>query len=367
MITCLLFKLHLKLIYVFMKLNKTQNKITFISRQSNKPSLDFLMLKEALLKRDKNLNIVMLCKRSTNNNLKQILSMYPETLKQMYNLATSKAVIIDSYCLPVSILKHKKDLYVLQIWHSIGKIKKSSYQTFDKLKPWQKFFSIFMDLHKGYTNVIAAGSKFNKYYCECFRIKEDIILNYGLPRIDYLLKNQKKISKEIYNKYPELLNKKIVLYAPTFRKYEDTGYDELIKNYNPKDFVLIVKNHPNQELKHSDKVFYINDFSASDIIAISDYVITDYSSISIEAALLNKKTIYYLNDYKKYNDLNGLNIDPSIVMNNNTVFNSKELIKRINKDLYDMKEFSKYRKDYLPIELGNSTKKIVDKIMEEVK
>src|SRR5574344_2530075 len=361
-----LLKLHFKLIYFFMKFFKTKNKIVIISRQSNKPSLYFQIIEEEINKQDSNIEVVMICKRATNNNFKEILSMYPTTLRQMYHLATSKAVIIDSYCLPVSILKHKKSLYVLQIWHFIGKIKKSSYQTFHTLKWYQKVASWFMNLHRGYTNVVAAGSKFNKYYVECFKIKEDILLNYGLPRIDYLLNNAELIKKRIFFKHPELKNKKVVLYSPTFRKYEPTGYYDLLKKYNKDDFALIIKSHPNQKLNVPLTIYTIDDFSATELITISDYVVTDYSSISIEAALLNKKTLYYLYDYEKYNCSTGLNLDPVKTMPNNCAFNIDSLLDRINNDKYDLKEFIKYQKDYLPKNLGKSTELIVKKVLEEV-
>ena len=46
----------------------------------------------------------------------------------MYYLATSKVCVLDGYCIPASILKHKKKLKIIQIWHASGAIKKFGYQ-----------------------------------------------------------------------------------------------------------------------------------------------------------------------------------------------------------------------------------------------
>lgn len=112
----------LNIIYSIIKCFSTQNKITFISRQSNEPVLDFVILNEKLVKEYPKIKTVMLCKKIEN----KILYMF-HILKQMYHIATSKVVILDSYCIPISVLKHKKNLKVIQMWHAVGSMKKFGY------------------------------------------------------------------------------------------------------------------------------------------------------------------------------------------------------------------------------------------------
>jgi ATP-dependent DNA ligase len=50
-----------------------------------------------------------------------------QVLNEMFHLATSKYCIIDSYVIPVSILKHRNKLVIIQIWHALGAIKKFGY------------------------------------------------------------------------------------------------------------------------------------------------------------------------------------------------------------------------------------------------
>ena len=119
-----LLKAFLNFIYFFMKLKKTnKNKITFLSRQQNDISLDMKLIKEELLKNNKNLEMVFLCKRFDNIK-KHFISYGFYNLKIMHHISTSHVVITDSYSLPVSVLHHKKDLKVMQIWHALGAIKK---------------------------------------------------------------------------------------------------------------------------------------------------------------------------------------------------------------------------------------------------
>ena len=363
-----LFKIILNFIYFFIKLLPRNNKkITFISRQSDEITLDFRLLKEEIEKRDKSIKMFFICKRM-KKSVFGLLEYFFSILRQMHAIATSKVVVIDSYCIPVSILKHKKGTYILQIWHSIGKIKKSGYQTLDTPSGRSSKLAKAMNMHKNYDAIIASSPAFDKFYEEGFNVTNDKLLHYGLPRIDYLLNNEQKIKKDIYQVYPEFENKKIVLYAPTFRTYEVDGFDKLLNEYNSDDFILIVKCHPNQKLNNTNSNFYnCNEFKSTDLLMISDYVITDYSSIALEAAALNKKVLFYVYDYDIYMKNNGLNIDFYKILPSCSSKDIKDLFKIIKTDKYDDKSYQNFRNKYLPKELGSSTRKIVDLIIEKLK
>lgn len=362
-----IFKGILQFIYFFLKILPTNNKkIVFISRQTNDINIDFSMIRDEIHKRDKNIKMIFLCKRIEGNILNKIEYIFT-IIKQMYHLSTSKVAIIDSYCIPVCILKHKKSLTILQIWHSIGKIKKSGYQTLDTKSGRSKKLAELMCMHKNYTNIIAGGTAFDKYYEEGFNVKKDILLHYGLPRIDYLLNNEQKFKKEVLKKYPEFKNKKIVYYVPTFRKYEIDGPDKMFKEYNKTDFILIVRGHPNQPLNFDHNTIYeCPEFKNIELLAVADYVITDYSSICLEAAILNKKVLFYVYDYDKYMKENGINLDATKVLPTCTSKNIKDIFKIINNNSYDINSYEKFREKYLPKQLGQSTKLITDYIIKKI-
>ena len=74
----------LNIIYSIFKLFKVKNKITFISRQSNTPNIDFILLSNEL---KSEYEIIMLCKtldKGIFNKIKYIFHMF----KQMYHIAT---------------------------------------------------------------------------------------------------------------------------------------------------------------------------------------------------------------------------------------------------------------------------------------
>ena len=120
----------MRVIYFFIKLfTRQKEKVTFLSRQSDTMSIDFKLLKE-MFNKETTLKIEVLCKKIPDNLGGQIGYCF-YIVKCMYHIATSKACIIDGYNIPVSSLKHKKGLEIVQIWHAMGAIKKFGYQILD--------------------------------------------------------------------------------------------------------------------------------------------------------------------------------------------------------------------------------------------
>ena len=124
-------KFSLRVVYFFIKIFPTRNKVVFLSRQSDKPSIDFNLLSKELKKQNKNVKIVMLTKRIGKGICGKLEYAFHMWI-QMYHVATSKVAIIDGYQIVISVLKHKKKLKVIQIWHALGSLKKFGYSIADK-------------------------------------------------------------------------------------------------------------------------------------------------------------------------------------------------------------------------------------------
>lgn len=349
----------LSLIYAAFKfIPVDKRKIIFLSRQSNELTLDFRLLKDELEKQDRNIKIVVVCCR-VDDRKKGMSRFAIAIVRSMYHLATSSVCVIDSFWPAVSMLKHKKSLTVLQMWHALGAVKKFGYQTLEKESGRDRRIAEAMSMHRNYDYVIAGGTEWNKYYCEAFNITEDRILNTGLPRIDYLLKTEKINRAHILKKYPQFAEKPVILYAPTFRRNGSGSGEELLDMFDYNKYSIVVKNHPNQPLAFTnDNIYYCPEFTAIEMLSVCEYVITDYSAISLEAAILRKKTLYYLYDYDEYKAQNGLNVDPLQSMPECSCQKAEQIVNIINNGNYNMKELEAYRSKYLPAEMGRSAEKL---------
>lgn len=362
-------KLFLNIIYFLMKMCPSKNKVVMLSRQSNKPSIDFELIEKEILKRTNNVEVKILCK-VLKKDIKERINYCFYILKCMYHIATAKVCILDGYSIPISILKHKKDLEIIQIWHASGAIKKFGYQSLNKKEGRGTEVARIMNMHKNYNHVMAPSNATAKFYEGAFGISEDKIFINGLPRLDYLLDENagKEKIREFYKEYSNFKEnpKKTILYVPTFRKDFDCTevIRKIIQSIDFEKYNLIVKLHP---LDKSDGVseYIVNKkYNTLDLLKISDYIITDYSAVAFEASILNKPLYFYVYDISEYKKARGLNVDLFEEMNNATSTNIKEIIKTIENDEYDYGELEKFKNKYMGNAYYNNTEKLVDFIFK---
>lgn len=316
-----LFVLSLNIVYVFFKLFKTRRKAVFISRQSNNISDDFHMLGEEL-KNHHGFQVVYLCKTldgGVNSTLLTKLSYGFHMFTQMYHLSTSAVCVLDSYSPVVSILKHKKSLKIVQIWHSIGKLKKFGWQIIGSDEGSSDTVAKLMKMHKNYDVIYCAGEGYKEVLMEGFNADASKFRIFTLPRVDLLTDKEYIASTKakIYEKYPQLKEKETVIYAPTFRKNEDgfnEGFQKLIDCFNFEKYNLVVKLHPLSDVEVTDsRVVFDKDFSTFRMLCCADKFISDYSCMIYEAGIMGIPVYFYSYDMDKYLDKRGLAIDYDIL------------------------------------------------------
>lgn len=369
----------LSAIYAVLKLLPMQHdKVLFLSRQANSLTTDFRMVQDELKHRNPDIKITTICHRledAGSGGIKGLIAFAISTIRSMYHMATSSVCVLDAYWPAVSILKHRKSLTVIQMWHALGKIKQSGYQTLGKESGRGEQTARLMKMHEGYDYIIAGGKAWNQFYCQSFGTTEDKLVNCGLPRIDYLLETAEDNRKTVLEKYPQFAEKTVVLYAPTFRRNIELRWQGLAQiAYNDSDFALVIKGHPNQKISIDDLaederkgVYTCPEFSSAELLAACDCLVTDYSAIAIEGAVLNKPTYYFVYDYEEYRKKNGMNIDLFQTMPGCVFRDANELIEKLRCGKYNLEALDEYRRKYLPEKLGTSTDRIAALILNNLK
>lgn len=364
-------KFVLNLIYMLFKLFPVKNKIVFLSRQHDKSNIDFELLKNQILQEHQDYEVVILTKMIHEGLLSKI-SYILHMFVQMYHLATSKVAILDTYCITVSILHHKKSLKVIQLWHAIGAFKKFGYSILGKEEGSSERIAKLMQMHENYDYVCTSSIHTIPYFAEAFHVDESKMIVKPLPRLDILLQSsyQNQIKDKIYSKYSYLndTNKKVILYAPTFRK---NGQDmqqpvnELFKYMDKNKYELIVKLHPltKQEI-HIDGVIQDTYFDTIEMCVIADYVITDYSAFVYEAALLEKPLFFYAYDFDSYLKNRNFYIDFKKDLPQKIMTTAEEVIDAINTDNYDIEKIKQFVKWNIAVPKTTYTKDLCDFIFD---
>lgn len=302
------------------------------------------------------------------SKLESGLDYFKALHSQMKLIACSKVVVVDGYNIPVSLLKHKKETTVVQVWHALAAIKKFGYQSIGYKDGVNRKVAKVLKMHANYDYVISGSYEMKKSFSEAFNTDINKILAIGTPYVDYLLKSGKRQSQKIYKKYPILKRKKTIVYSPTFRKDGRDNIDEVINSIDLDRYNLIITCHDKDGKKKitNPKILKCNDIPYKDLIKIADYVITDYSALSVEAAIVNAKVLLYLYDYEQYNEENGINVDLFKEFGKCASKNINDLVKIIEEDSYDLEILENFRNKYNSNLKGNSTKLIAKLIGESM-
>ncbi|WP_299524571.1 CDP-glycerol glycerophosphotransferase family protein [uncultured Methanobrevibacter sp.] len=354
-------KIYGKFFNVFTKFPINNRQISFIidSNKSFKGNLDYIK-KEFEKRGDFQFNFFYKDKLSFSNFKK---------------LATSKYVFLNDNFFPLAFMDFKKDTKVIQLWHAPGAFKKFGASVDGESKEMIK------EIGKNIDYLITSADSIKPFYSEAFQIDTFKIKALGLPRADYYFKNHdlNKLRENFDSKYHLAKNKKIVLYAPTFRdNSEDNNVFNFLdlEKFNKElgdDYVLVLRLHPkikkffkNQIEVNQDYIDCTDFDNEQELLLISDVLISDYSSIMIEFAMLFKPIIFFTYDFDNYvSDDRGFYFDFKQNVPGPIVYTTDELISEIKNNNFDKNRISKFLEtQFNPID-GCSSKRIVDFLLNE--
>ena len=171
-------------------------------------------------------------------------------------------------------------------------------------------------------------------------------------------------------------NKKVILYAPTYRDDElndATLAIDLDKMYErfKYDYVLFLRLHPavngEFENKYPGFIYNVSSYSSiNDLLLGTDILITDYSSIPFEFSLLHKPMIFYAYDLEEYSKKRGIWPNYTDEVPGPVVQTTRELIEVIDKMEFNLEEVRNFAKTWNKYSNGNSTKNLIHALYEDI-
>lgn len=331
-------------LYSVMKLfPQDKKRFVFMTRETNTPGADFLLLREQLQRDMPDCKTVMLCRRfvAAEATLSDKLSYAFHILRQMHHLSRSRAVILDTYCIPVSLFRHRKELLVIQLWHAIGSMKKFGYAMLGKGEGASPETARLMHMHRGYDYITISSKSFIKDYIEGFDTTPDKVVEIPLPKADLMTDRSYGAEKKaaFINNHPEAGKKKNILYCPTFRGNGNgsrAAIDALIACMDESKYNLIYKPHPLAHHEGLPDSVITSTWPTYDVIFAADYVISDYSSVIYEAGLAGKPIFAYAYDWDEYSKAREINFDIEHDFPGLFTKDPEAIMSAIENDDYDM-------------------------------
>lgn len=238
------------------------------------------------------------------------------------------------------------------------------------------------DFNFKHINYFCVSGEFEaNMYPDAYSLNPANIIRTGLPRNDELYSISKSeicTIRETLN----LTNKRIILYAPTWRDSSDAGKTFQLKP--PIDFkkwerclgnkyVVLLRTHPyTTKLLGVDFNGFVQDFSTypkvNDLIKVADILISDYSAIIFDYAITEKPMLCFAYDYEEYASSRGLVIDLKKEFPCGIVEKEDDLLNRILSMDYEkmIKEVKDFKTKYIEYG-GNASSMCIDSLLRKTK
>ena len=336
-----------------------KNRISFIidSRESFKGNLDYIK------------------KEFEKRGNYQFSFFYKDKLSfsSFKNLSRSKYIFLNDNFFPLAFMDFKQDNTIVQLWHAPGASKKFGGTVDIESR------EILRKISENTDYLIVTSKNIIDYYSEAFQMPKTKIKPLGLPRMDYYFESHDldKLKEDFCQKYDISQDKKIILYAPTFRDEEKFNnvfnyldLDEFNRELGD-EYVLALRLHPKikdfykGDIYSEGKYIDVSNFeSEQELMLISDILMTDYSSIMIEYSALNKPTVFFTYDLDEYlSNERGFYYDFKTTVPGPIVHTSDELIDVIKNKKFDKSKISQFVKTQFDEIDGHSSERVVDYLL----
>jgi len=294
-------------------------------------------------------------------------------------LATAKFLVVNSH-LP-SWFRRRDDQIVVQTWHGTP-LKKIGLDIDDPRFADRTYQQKLIEEVPNWSYLVSPNSFSTPHMTRAFGYTGEF-LETGYPRNDILFKGeQPKIRKMLEDRLDIPTDKKIILYAPTWRddqfysggryKFDarldfDSARDALSDEY-----VLLVRRHPNvvDDVPGAGNGF-VWDVSTypdiADLMAVTDVLLTDYSSMMFDFAVTGRPIVFFTYDLEHYRDkLRGFYFDFESTAPGPLLATSEQVVAAL-RDVDSISEtyrarYDEFRSLYCDFDDGKATVRVVDTV-----
>ncbi|MCR0504321.1 CDP-glycerol glycerophosphotransferase family protein, partial [[Clostridium] innocuum] len=178
------------------------------------------------------------------------------------------------------------------------------------------------------------------------------------------------------------LDKNIVLYAPTwrdnsfvtsgytfdlqadFRKWKEILGDDSILLFKP--HYLIINKFENDPMLEGFLYSIDAKEDINDLYVIADQLITDYSSVFFDYAILNRPIYFYMYDLDEYKEeLRGFYLDIYKDLPGDIFETEEDLLQAVQTHCYDFERLNEFNRRFNHAQSGNCSEKVCDIVFAE--
>ncbi len=337
-----------------------EKSVLFIEIRYDKLTNNFSLLWDALSSKD-GVSVDVIC---LGNSIYSYKTYLKKCFLMLKSLAHAEYVIVDESSNVLAALPIRKESKMIQVWHGCGAFKRFGHGIEGGLEE---------PYYNAYHLVTVSSPEVIDIYAKSMNQEKKVVKPLGVSRTDVFFRKSyiENSSLSIREKYNIAQDKKIVLYAPTFRgnvqnavapRMLDIGkmYDALSNSY-----VILYKGHPAVQttlsIDEKYKSFFVDagEDEIDMLMCAADCCITDYSSLVFEYALLERPMLFFAYDYKEYVNDRGFYYDYESFVPGPICYNEEELLKHMKAEV-DIDKIMEFKERFMSACDGHATNRIIE-------
>lgn len=309
-----------------------------------------------------------------------ILSLAAAVLRiaiRSYRVASSRVVIVDDYFFPIYPVKKRSGVTIIQVWHACGAFKRFGRATLEAEWGADEIFLKWVPIHSNYDLTLVSSAAIAQIYADAFgQPIERITAAFGIPRTDALAPSPRRdaTEREVRARLGLADSRTTILYAPTFRgaDLKGAGAPELLDiaalyRMLGDQYRLILRLHPfvksTMRIPDEARDFVVDasrEPDVNEVMLAADILVTDYSSIIFEYALLNRPMAFLAPDLAAYERERGFFFDYRSGVPGPVVETTEQLAVWIGANAFDLPRVAKFAAESFDVMDGRATERLVD-------
>lgn len=353
------------------------NQVLFVQVRGESLSNNFKLLWERLEKTQA-YDIRSICLQ--NGTVSQWHYLW-NCLKLLWIAAQVKYVFLDEGCNVLGCVNLRSETILTQMWHACGAFKKFGFSIADSGYGASYDELVKYPYYRNTTYVTVSSPEVIWAYEEAMGVPKNNILPIGVSRTDIFFNKTfcEMAKRKLYQCMPEAVNKKVILYAPTFRgNMKEARSPELIDIKQLMDvlkdsYVIVCKHHPYvkqpPDIPRQCGSFardLTEEMSIEELLCVSDICISDYSSLVFEYSLFERPIIFFAGDEMDYCGNRGFYYDYQEMTPGPVVRTPDEIIEQIRliEQEFDGSQIRAFREKYMSACDGHATERLFDLIFD---
>jgi teichoic acid ribitol-phosphate primase len=361
------------------RLRPLRAHVVLATQQGTQIGGNLRYIRQELERRDSPIPVTVLAYRTKTGFRGRIENIW-QTLRSGYHLATARVFVVDDWFFPIYVITPRPGTVRIQVWHGAGAFKRFGHSVLDKSFGADEEMIRLVPIHSNYDICLVSSAAATDHFMDAFRLPRGRFTSaLGLPRTDLFFdaEHRDRATEAIRRRYGLPLDRRILLYAPTFRGAmvrDARGPDELdvsaMRDALAGEWVLLLRPHPfvRDRLRLGpDLAGFAIDVSdwpdINELMLIADMLVTDYSSAIFEFALLGRPMAFFAPDHDDYDHERGFYWDFRTGVPGPVFEDTAALDAYVRAGDRDLERVGSFARTWFEVADGHASERFVDRLV----